>query len=493
LRVSRQADITTLDPARSNDVTSGEVCALLYDGLVQFDDSLQVAPGLAERWETAANGKQYTFHLRRNAAFPNGRVATAADVKYSFERVMHPQMNSSRRWLFDNIQGALEYFYGDSSQIRGVQAVDSFTVQITLKSPAYLFLEFMAMPAAAVVCREEVEKWGEDFARHPAGTGPFRLVEWKANDLVTLAANPAYWGGAPKLTKVVFRIIPETMTATSEFEVGNLDVMKVPDAEFARWTGHEQWKDLVVSQDQLAVAYIGLNNEKELFRDKRVRQALNHAVDRSALLNNILSGRGRPARGAVPPLLLGATDTTNRGYTYDPARARELLAQAGYPDGFSMEIWQRQNPEAGKILEAAQAYLAEVKVKVTIVTRDWASLKEAANKGEPDAFYLDWYADYPDAENFLFPLFSSGNWGGEGNRARYMNPMVDSLLDSTRVMPDREKRLRNYRRVNELVYADAPWIFLWHPRLYAVTQSWVKNYKIPPIFNGSKLLEVVVE
>lgn len=489
-RVFKQSDIITLDPVASNDVASGEVCALIYDGLVQFNDSLQVIPCLASHWEISPDRKTYTFYIKKNARFSHGRLVTAADIRYSFERVLAPEGRSSRTWLLAPVEGALDYYNKRTQRVSGIITPNDTTVILHLTKPNYLILSFLAMPAAVIVPQEVVAEHGKDFGRHPVGTGPWQLVEWLQNDRLVLVPNPHYHGTKPLLKKVVYRIIPEIMTATGEFEVGNLDMMKIPDAEYERWINDTERKEYILTQDKLAVCYIGLNNQKKPFTDVRVRQALNYALDIETITHALLKDRGRVAHGSVPPLLLGEADSLKATYQYNPKKAKRLLAEAGYAQGFTMEIWQKHNPEAARILETVQAYLGQVGITVQLVTRDWASLKQAVNKGEPDAFYLDWYADYPDAENFLYPLFHSSQWGGAGNRARYASTRVDSLFEVARNQPHASQRTAVYRRINSIVYNDAPWIFLYHPKTYVVHQPWLQGFTLPAIYNGNKLLHV---
>jgi ABC-type transport system substrate-binding protein len=486
------ADPTTLDPALSNDAGSGELCALLYDGLVRFGAGTEILPDVAEEWEVSPDGRTYTFFLRSGVRFTNGRQVTAEDFKYSFERVLDPQTKSSRGWVFQDISGARDFMAGRAREVSGIRVLDQGTLQITLVKPFAPFLGFMAMPAALVVPREEVERWGEDFFEHPVGCGPWILEEWVHDDHLTLRANADYFGMPPRLEGILYRIIPETMTVTAEFEAGNLDWMSIPLAEFDRWVNDPKWKPYVHSQLKLQDTYIGINNQKPPFDDVRIRQALNYAVDVVTIMETIRPGRGIRANGAIPPGLLGS-DPERQPYPYNPDKAGQLLAQAGYPDGFRMELWKVQSPEVTRILEAVQAYLAQVGIRAEIVSRDWGMLKQAINQGEPDAYYMTWFADYPDGENFLYPTFHSVNWGGGGNRARYKNAEVDSLIEQARRVLDQGERGRLYRRIDETIFQEAAWLYLWFPKIFVVQQPWVKNFRQHLMFNADKLLELDME
>ena len=295
-RTYLSADPTTLDPALSNDAGSGELCALLYNGLVRFDHHTTILPDIAERWEISLDSRTYTFYLRPGVRFTNGREVTAGDFKYSFERVLDPATRSSRGWVFEPIAGAREFGSGASDQVAGIRVLDELTLEITLAEPFAPFLGFLAMPAALVVPREEIEHRGEDFSEHPVGTGPWILEEWVHDDHLLLQANEEYFETRPKLDRVHYRIIPETMTVTAEFEAGNLEWMSIPSAEFQRWTSDPEWKPYLRSQLKLQDTYIGINNQKPPFDDIRVRQALNYAVDVVTIMETIRPGRGVRAK-----------------------------------------------------------------------------------------------------------------------------------------------------------------------------------------------------
>jgi len=491
-RTYLSADPTTLDPALSNDAGSGEVCALIYDGLVRFGVGTEILPDVAESWQISPDSRTYTFHLRSGVRFTNGREVTAGDFKYSFERVMGPKAKSSRGWVFQDILGARDFMAGRAREIAGMQVLDDRTLEITLQKPFAPFLGFLAMPAALVVPREEVKRWGDDFSQHPVGCGPWILEEWFHDDHLRLRVNEDYFGTKPHLQGVLYRIIPETMTITAEFEAGNLDWMSIPTAEFDRWADDPRWKPYIHSQLKLQDTYIGINNQKPPFDDIRVRRALNHAVDVVTIMETILPGRCIRAHGAIPPGLLGY-DAGRQPFWYDPARARELLTQAGYPQGLKMEIWKTQSPTVTRILEAVQAYLADAGIRAEIIARDWGVLKQAINAGQPDAYYMDWYADYPDGENFLFPLFHSVNWGGGGNRARYKNQQVDVLIEQARSTLDEGEREALYRQIDGMVFDQAAWLYLWHPKVFVVHQPWLKNYRQHLMFNADKLLQVDIQ
>jgi len=485
LRLALQTEPTTLDPAFAVDFSSGRAASLIHSNLVAFDPDARIVPDLAREWEVRDSGREYVFRLGRDA-FSNGRRVAAPDVVYSFRRLLDPATVSPRWWLLQGLRGAAAFHGGGAWDEESVDALDDSTVAIRLDRPVPHFLGLLAMPAAGIVCREEVMRLGPAYGRSPCGSGPWKLSAWSESDEISLVPNPGYRGTRTALEGLSFRIIPEQMTQIAEFEVGGLDVLEVPRAEL------EYWRAAGVSllwKEELRVVYIGLNTRKSPFDDARVRRAINRAVDVEKIIAHVLFGAGKRSCGTVPPSLRSSPPPPDL-YPYDPAGAKALLAEAGLPNGFSMEIWQRENPEAGRVLESVQGYLARVGITVKLVTREWGAFKEAIDQGRPDAFYIDWLADYPDAENFLAPLFHSSNIGGSGNRTGYRSAAVDSLLDAASTCLDAAARAELYRTAESIVYADAPWIFLWFPERYEVVSPQLTGYRIPLIFNGQRFLDV---
>jgi peptide/nickel transport system substrate-binding protein/oligopeptide transport system substrate-binding protein len=292
----------------------------------------------------------------------------------------------------------------------------------------------------------------------------------------------------PGVGKVRFRIIPEAFTRIAEFESGSLDILRIPHAELDRFLEDESRRNLIQTQSELRVVYIGLNNQKGPLADVRVRRALNMGVDVERIVDVLTGGHAVRAAGAIPPTLPGYV--SRPPFPYDPARARGLIAEAGYADGFEMEIWQRESPEGNRVVEAVQGYLLELGIRVRVVKREWSAFKEAVSRGRVDAFFLDWYADYPDAENFLYPLFHSENAGGGGNRSFYSDPEVDSLIEAAQASLGPAGGSGGYARIDSLVFEDAPWLFLYFPRSFVIVSPRVQGYTFPVVYLGEDLSTV---
>src|SRR5256884_2887656 len=319
-------DPRSLDPARSTDVPTGEMVTLAFDGLPQFDADGRLLPALADRWTTGrdGNGREYVFHLRPGVKFHDGTPLTAAAVRASMLRVLSPATKGGRPWPLYPIAGAEAYAAGRAGDVSGITVLGDSGVAFTLTEPLAIFPKFLAMPVASVVPAPSPT----DLAQRAVGTGPWRFVAWQHDDYLLFARNPSYWGGAPASDTLRVRIIPEPLTRAAEFEAGRLSVIEVPFGETARWRGERPAQ--LVEKPALRVVYVALNNRRGPLRDPRVRQAINHAVNVPEILATVYGGRGGLPPGALPPGLAGS-DTTPRGDGYDPAAARALIANAGYP------------------------------------------------------------------------------------------------------------------------------------------------------------------
>jgi peptide/nickel transport system substrate-binding protein/oligopeptide transport system substrate-binding protein len=492
LHLSIGADPASLDPIQAVDVYRGQMVVYLYDGLVRLVDG-EPAPNLAASWDVSDDGTVYTFHLRDDVRFHNGRLLTAEDVKYSFERALLPASQSPLTWVFDFIRGADAMVEGRATSLAGLRVIDPTTLEITLEQPFAPFLLLMAMPAAHVVPREEIEQKGERFSEAPVGTGPWTFQSWAHDDVIRLQANPRYHGGAPAMSGIEIRIIPETTTVIAEFENGNLDwvdLNEFPKPEYDRFVGDARWQPHLRTRPALITYYLALNTTKPKFRDVRVRQALNHAIDVTTIARTIYPGETIRSHGPIPPGVSGYRES-GEAYAYDPDRARALLAEAGATD-LTFDVYFRSLALNQRFLEAVQANLAQVGVTMNLQQRDWTAVRQAMNRGELDAYLLNWYADYPDGENFLYPLFHSDMAGGGSNASHYRNPAFDALILQARATLEEAARLAMYSRADSMIQADAPWVFTVHPVDADLVQPWVEGYDIAPVFYENKWLEVTL-
>lgn len=483
-----QYDPRSLDPALSTDVPTGRAVGYVFDGLTRFDPDASVQPALAERWDVSPDGAQYTFHLRRGVEFHDGAPFTAHNVVSSWKRALNPATKSGAAQFLFPIKGARELNTGKSATLEGVVARDDSTLVVTLTEPLAIFTKLLAMPVAAVVPEHIPANFGE----HPIGTGPWKLVEWKHDDYLLFSRNDKYFGGPPLTDTLRARIIAEPSTGVAEFESGNVDILQIPEAEARDWQEDESRSPLLMSVPALQLIYIGINTTRGPLTDARVRQAINYAVDVDRIIERLISGRGTHAAGVVPPALPGY-DSTRKGYPYDPAKAKQLLAAAGHPNGIDIDLWTSTRPIFLRIAETIQAYLAQAGIRAKIVQREAAAARGAARKGETDMILKDWYADYPDAEGFLYPLLHSASKGAGGNVSFYSNPTFDALVVAARREIDESKRNALYKRADSVAFADAPMLFLYfYNDLYAV-QSWLRGFRPPVIFNGQRWTTVSID
>ncbi len=465
-----------LDPARFTGLTEWAIAIDIYNGLVQFDEKNAIVPDLAERWSVSPDSRVYTFTLRKGVKFSNGREVVAADFKYSLERIMDPATKSPNTWIFEDvIQGATAMMKGETKEISGIRTPDKYTVVITLERPLGHFLSLLTMPQAFILPREEVERWGADYASHPIGTGPFTLAEWRRQDRIILRANPNYFAGRPYLDGQEIRIIPEVSTAEAEFKTGRLDVLGVPDATFTQWVTDPKWKPNIMKGAEMNIYYLGFNLSLRPFNDVRVRRAFAYAIPRKQILEAIFNGRGVIAHGPIPPGLPGY----NAGIAsvpYDPSKAKALLREAGYPDGLEAELLLTPTTDNRRLFDVLQASLRGAGVTLKPAFRERAVYFRERRTGTFQIVRADWWADYLDAENFLYPLFHSASkpWTG------YSSPKVDQLIDTARATIDPAKRVSLYQQAEKAIIEDMPWVFLWHTVSYSVYQPWVRGQAFYP-------------
>ena len=480
-------DPRSLDPALSTDVPTGRAVSYVFDGLTRFTPDARVEPGLAERWDVSPDGLTYTFHLRHGVTFHDGAAFTAQHVIRTFQRALDPATKGGRAEPLAPIRGSADFAAGKARAVSGLSAPNDSTVVITLSEPLASFPKLLAMPVASIV----PDSTPADFGQHPVGTGPWKFVEWKHDDYLKFTRNTSYWGGAPATDTLIARIIPEPSTAVAEFESGNVDLLVIPEGETAAWEQTDEKKALLQSAPALILYYLAINTTRGPLTDARVRQAINAAVDTKTILDQLMDGRGFLARGVVSPILDGA-DTARTRYAYDPAKAKQLLAAAGHPNGIDVELWHSQDATIARLSQTVQGYLNAAGIRTKLVQRDASSAREAARKGETDMTLKTWYADYPDADSFLYPLLYSGSKGPGGNVSFYASPAFDKLMLAARREQDDPKRAALYRSADSLAYADAPMVPLFfYNDLYAV-QPWIRDFKVPTIFNGQRWTDVKI-
>jgi ABC-type transport system substrate-binding protein len=478
-------DPRSLDPALSTDVPTGEAVTLLFDNLAEFDPDGRLVPGLATSWSPAPDGLTWTFHLRSGVTFHDGRPLDAAAIHASLLRALRMGRHGGRVWPLLPIDGALAVVDSNAGDLRGFSIVNDSTLVFRLTQPLNIFPKLLAMPVAAIVPTPVPEDFGES----PIGSGPWKFVSWSHDDLLVFARNDHWWGPVARADTLRVRIIPEVFTEAAEYESGRLSVVEVPGGETERWERDHAAE--LQRRTAIRAWYVAINTRRGALADVRVRQALNHAVNIPVILAQVMHNRGVVAAGSIPPGLDGY-DSTRARYSYDPALARRLLAAAGHATDLHLQLWRSARAEFARIAQAIQEDLSRVGVTVEIVERDAATARAAARHGDADLFLSDWFADYPDGENFTYPLFYSGNAGPGGNYAFLSEPSLDTLLVRARTTTDSAEKVALLRRIDGRVFALAPWIFCWFPNDLWAMRPEVHGWRYPLVFTGQRWTTVTI-
>jgi peptide/nickel transport system substrate-binding protein/oligopeptide transport system substrate-binding protein len=471
-------DPATLDPVRVSDLYGRAVTEQIFDGLVQFDQTLSVTPSLARYWRASRDGLVWTFTLRQGVHFHHGRELTSDDVVFSLSRILDPKIQSGASELFSGIEGAQEFREGRASQVSGLRAVDRYTVQVTLREASTPFVSVLALGHAKVVPRDVVEKRGDAFGREPVGTGPFQFSSWERKKEIVLTANRDYFGGAPRLALVVYRIYPGELSDVMcrDFDRGELEESPVPPVCRAKVSDPRYQ---YVRRVTFSVRFYGLQTRLKPLADVRVRRAIAHAIDRDALLNDVFAGRFQPAPGILPPGMPGYNPQI-KPMGHAPARARELLREAGYPEGRGLApitLWSGARSERlERELEMVTRQLAAVGIRSEVrFETDWPTFSRQLAEGRLPMFVYAWYADVPEPDNFLSRLFYSRS---PRNLTGYTNPVVDNLLLQARAEKELERRSNVYRRAEQIIIDDAPVIPIWHYPFERLFQGNVRSVEV---------------
>ena len=457
LVVAQGADVKSLDPHASNDNPSSRVRVQIYDRLVQLDDNGVPQPMLAESWERP-DDTTTIFHLRKGVKFHNGDEMKASDVKFSLERALK----------------APEIFYIIEG-INGIEVLDDYTVKVTTEKPMAALLNNLSNGTIAILSEKATTEAGEGFGQHPIGTGPYKFVSWQSGDKITLEAFPEYWQGPPSIKNVVFKSIVEETNRTIGLETGELDVVydilgmdKTKLREDERFT--------FIEEPQLALTYLGFNLKKEPYNNPKVREAISYAIDQKPIIDTVFLGAGEPANSIIGPNVWGYYDVEK--YTQDIEKAKALLAEAGFPDGFKAKIWVNDNPVRRDTAVILQDQLKQIGIDLAIETVEWGAFLDGTARGDHEMFLLGWGTVTRDPDYGMYELISTATMGAAGNRSFYSNPTVDKLLEEGRTELDPEKRKAIYKEIQEIIRKDIPMYMIIYPLQNVVTQKNIKNFKL---------------
>ncbi|KFF63168.1 glutathione ABC transporter substrate-binding protein [Pectobacterium brasiliense] len=462
---------TSLDPYDANDSLSQTVAKSFYQGLFGFDKEMKLVNVLADSYDVSPDGLTYTVRLHPGVKFHDGTAFNAAAVKVNLDRASNPDSRLKRYNLF--------------KMIEKTEAVDDLTVKITLKTPFSAFVNNLAHPAAVMISPAALKQYGKDIGFHPVGTGPYRFVTWNQTDFVKVEKFNGYWkAGLPKLDSITWRPVVDNNTRAALLQTG--------EAQFAYPIPFEQAK-VLEKNDKLALVaspsilhrYISMNVTQKPFDNPKVREALNYAINKEALIKVAFSGYATPAEGPLPSSI--DYSVKYHPWPYDPAKARELLKEAGYPNGFTTTLWSSHNHStAQKVLQFTQQQLAQVGVKVQVTAMDAGQrAAEVEGKGVKETgvrlFYTGWSASTGEADWALSPLFATASWPpAQFNTAFYSNPQVDADLANALKTTDRTEKQKLYKDAQDKIWADAPWIFLATERLVSANSKKLTGFYVMP-------------
>jgi dipeptide transport system substrate-binding protein len=471
--------------------TFDAVSVPMFNRLVEFQiGTTNIVPALAESWTVSPDGKTYTFKLRKgvkfhsNANFKPARDFNADDVLFSWNRMAednHP---------FHKLTAGQTFSYYDDMGMKNivdkVEKIDDTTVRFNLKRPEAPFLADMAMDFASILSKEYFEtmqKKGTPNAAdvYPIGTGPFEYVSYQKDATIRYKAFDKYWGGRPKIDNLIYSITRDATARYAKLKTGECQVMAFPKpADLGEMRKDPQLT--VLQKEGLNIGYIAFNVEKKPFDDKRVRQALNYATNKDAILKAVYQGTGQVAKNPIPPILWSYNDAV-KDYAYDPAKAKELLAQAGLANGFELELWylpvtRPYNPDGKRMAEIIQADWEKVGVKTKLVTYEWAEYRKRSKGGEHSVIMFGWSGDNGDPDNFFVPLLGCEAVKGGGNAARWCNKPFEDLIIKAAQTPKQADRARLYEQAQMIFKEEAPWITVAHSIRFDPVRKEVKGYKM---------------
>lgn len=497
-------DAARLDPGDVTDNESMERMDNIFECLVEFKPgTTEIQPCLATSWDISEDGKEIIFNLRKGVKFHDGTDFNADAVVFSFARQYdndHPY-NQYGEWVL------WKFILGD---IKKIEKIDDYTVKLVLhRKNAAIMTSLAMMFSVAIVSPTNAEKYKEDAFKHPCGTGPFKFTEWVKDDHITLEANEDYWRGRPELNKLVFKVISDPSARLLALEVGEIHGMEYPNpSDFDRIRANDNLS--LMTAPGMNIGYMAINTgygyvdvNKNGVRDddeplektpgylepltkKEVRQAINMAIDKQAIIDSIYMGTAVKAKNGIPPFMLGYNDEIE-DYPYDPERAKELLAEAGYSDGFEVTLYVMPVSRAymfdpPKIGEAIQSYLGNIGIEVNFYQVDWGTYIQEVQAGNHQMCLLGITGDTGDTNDFMSYCYApnSAAIGLASNQAFYLNEELQDSIDNALQTYDEDERAENYKKAQELIHEDAPWVYLAHSNQNLVFSKNVHDFVLYP-------------
>ena len=458
----------------------------LVETQTNLDGTSELVPGLAENWDISDDGLIYTFYLRKGVKFQNGEEFKADDVVYTFERMLKPETNALNQDFIMAVKGAADMMEGTTDKLEGLEVIDDYTIKMTLEDPFAPFLANLATPGVSIYNRKFTEEAGDQFGLMPektCGTGPFMLSKWELNSETQIDAFDGYWKGRPKLDAVNFKTVKDADTQRMMFENGELDEFDCDEApsQIAYFAESDKYKDWIKVGNRVGTTYYSINQGIEPFNDVRIRKAFQMSFDKQQLLNTLYDGRGTVANGIIPPGLIGYNPDLPE-IKYDPEKAKKLMSEAGYPNGFEMDICMvTDSPDTLRINEMVQSMLSKVNIKANIVQKDEASWYGVRAEGNLGSYTVSWSADFNDPDNFFYTFFAPQNTVKRS--FNYDNPEASNKVAEARKMNDQDERIKLYQELEkQIIQEDAAWVPLYSRQHIYVVNPRVQNYVV--MWNG---------
>jgi peptide/nickel transport system substrate-binding protein len=471
ITVAQAADAVTLDPQKTNDTASANPMQQIYNTLIDLTPDMQLKPALAEEWKQV-DDYTWEFKLRKGVKFHNGEELKASDVKFTYDRLLDPKTSATPAFLL--------------ASVKEVKVVDDYTVQLVTKEKFAPILYNLTHIGTAILNEKAVKETGDNYGVNPVGTGPFKFVKWDKSSQIVLEQNKDYFEGPAKLDAITFRIIPEAATSVAELRTGGVDVvLDLPPQQVKQFDNSD--KVTVDKAPSFALKYLGFDQRQKPFDNVKVRQAVNYAIDKEALVKGAYQGIANVSTGPLAPGINGFNENL-KGYEYNPEKAKELLKEAGYPNGFKTTLYLSDKEIDSKLGTIIQSQLKEVGINVNLQVIEWGAFLAETAKGLP-MYLLSWTTVTGDADNGMYALFHSKNQGQAGNRTFYAHEEVDKLLDTGRTESDPATRVQAYQKAQEIIYNDAVWAFLTtgqsivarNKRVHGFVNMPTQNYKFYPV------------
>lgn len=481
ITVAYQNDIATLDPAIGYDWQNWSIIKSLFSRLLDYEPgTTNLVPDLAtEMPKISADGMTFEFNMRDDVKFHNGRLLVADDVKYSIERAVNPKTQSPGAGFFASIEGFDDASAGKSTNISGITVNSPTSITFKLSRPDATFLHVMAINFASVVPKEDAEKFGPDFGKNPVGSGAFKFTSWALGQKLTIDKNTDYYReGLPKLDQINFEVGVDPTVALQRLKNNEVDVLgdSIPAANYIAEKENSDNEGLIIEGGQLQTGYVTLNVKIKPLNNVKVRQAVNHAIDKDRIVQ-ILNGRADAANQPLPPSMPGY-DTGYTGFAYDVAKAKALLAEAGLANGFSTELWTSNTDPNPRIAQSIQEDLAKVGIKASIKSLAQANVIEAGSSGKAPMVWsggMAWIADFPDPSNFWGPILGCGGAvPGGWNWSQYCNKTLDAEAVKADAMTDPAKadeRQKLWGSVFTKAMDEAPWVPIFNEKRITMKSS----------------------